>query len=125
LALASAFATTAAASTALVQNLADNRWAQQVVHTGNVNPIAQEHLARALGLGAATMLMQSVASGIDVFFFGWSALGAYRAGDLDTAVVHASLAGASLAYARVSLEAVRALRIARTAVLAGDAQALA
>ena len=71
------------------------------------------------------MLFQSVASGIDAFFFGWRALDAYRAGDLDSTAVHAGLAGTSLAYARVSLEAVRALRIARTAVLAGDAQALA
>src|SRR5690606_29619391 len=124
-AFASAFATTAAASTALLQQSADNRWTRYVAQAGNVSPAAQKLLANALGVGALTMLFQSVASGIGVFFFGWRALRAYRTGDADSAVVNAGLAGASMAYARASLEAVRALRIARTAVLAGEAQALA
>src|SRR5690606_21445339 len=123
--LMSAAIVTAAASTALLQHWADVRWERHVGHAGSINSTAQEYLARALGLGAAAMLTQAVASGIDAFFFGWRALDAFRAGDLDSAVVHAGLTGASLAYARVSLEAMRALRIARAAALAGDAQALA
>lgn len=121
----SAFLTTVTASSALFQHWADAEWVQHVAHAGNTNPEARRLLANALGFGAATMLFQAITAGMDIFFFGWRALTAYRTGDLDSAAVHAGLAGASLTYARLSLEAMRALRIARTAVLAGEAQALA
>jgi hypothetical protein len=71
------------------------------------------------------MFLQSITAGIDVFYYGWQALDAYRAGDLDTAGVYTGLAGANMAYARVSVQAVRAMRIARVAVLAGEGEALA
>jgi hypothetical protein len=123
-AASSAAVTTATAATAVVQHLADARWEQHIGKTGHLNPAAQEYLARALGAASVAMLLQAITAGIDVFYFGWRALDAYRAGDLDSAVVNASLAGTSLAYAKLSIEAMRALRIARTAVLAGDAKAL-
>ncbi len=123
-AASSATVTTAAATAAIFQHLADTRWEQHVVRAGNVNPAAQKLLADALGLASGAMLLQAITAGIDVFYFGWRALDAYRAGDLDSAAVNAGLAGASFAYARLSVEAVRALRLARSAVLAGDASAL-
>lgn len=70
------------------------------------------------------MQLQAITAGLDVFVYGWQALDAYRTGDLDTAAVSLGLAGANLAYARVSLRAMRALRLARTAVLAGESAAL-
>lgn len=124
-AAASAFTTTAAASAALLQHLAETRWEQQIGQTGHLNAAAQGYLGRALGTASAAMLFQAITASVDVFYFGWRALDAYRAGDLDSAGVNAGLAGASLAYAKISVEAMRALRIARTAVLAGDAKALA
>ena len=113
------------ASNAVLQQLADIRWEQHVAQAGKTNPVAQKLLADALGLGSFAMLFQAITAGIDVFYYGWQALDAYRAGDLDAAAVSAGLAGANLAYARVSVQAMRALRIARTAVLAGEAEALA
>lgn len=123
--LASASMAALTAVTAVSQKLADVRWEHHVAQTGKANPAAQETLARALGLGASAMLLQAITAGLDVFIYGWQALDAYRAGDLDTAAVSLGLAGANLAYARVSLQAMRALRLARTAVLAGESTALA
>jgi hypothetical protein len=71
------------------------------------------------------MLFQAITAGIDVFYYGWQALDAYRAGDLDSAGVYTGLAGANMALARVSVQAMRAMRIARVAVLAGEGEALA
>lgn len=125
--LVSAFSggmTTAAATAAVFQHMADTDWNRHVAKAGHVNPGAQKLLANALGLASGAMLLQAITAGMDVFYFGWRALDAYRAGDLDSAGVNAGLAGASFAYARLSLEAVRALRIARAAVLAGDTTAL-
>lgn len=121
----SAIMATATASTAILQQLAEIRWEQHVTHAGKLNPEAQRLLANALGAGAAAMLFQAITAGIDVFYFGWHALDAFRTGDLDTAAVSTGLAGANLGYARVSLQAMRALRIARAAALAGEAEALA
>ncbi|MCO7554418.1 toxin VasX [Metapseudomonas otitidis] len=125
LSISSATMATATASTAVLQQLADVRWEQHVALAGKVNPEAQRLLASALGAGSVAMLIQSITAGLDVFIYGWQALDAYRAGDLDTAAVSLGLAGANLAYARVSLQAMRALRLARTAVLAGESTALA
>lgn len=124
LAAGSVFWTTAAATTAVFQHLADTEWERHVAQAGRVNPAAQKLLADALGFASAAVLLQAITAGIDVFYFGLRALDAYRAGDLDTAGVNTGLAGASLAYASLSVEALRALRIARAAVLAGDATAL-
>ncbi|MDG9781866.1 toxin VasX [Metapseudomonas otitidis] len=115
---------TATASAAVLQQLADVRWEQHVAQAGKTNPEAQRLLANALGAGAVAMQLQAITAGLDVFVYGWQALDAYRTGDLDTAAVSLGLAGANLAYARVSLRAMRALRLARTAVLAGESAAL-
>ncbi|WP_165666461.1 toxin VasX [Metapseudomonas otitidis] len=113
------------AGTAVLQQLADAHWEAQVAQAGAFGPASRKLLADALGLGAGAMLLQAITAGLDVFIYGWQALDAYRAGDLDTAAVSLGLAGANLAYARVSLQAMRALRLARTAVLAGESTALA
>lgn len=115
---------TATASATVLQQLADVRWEQHVAQAGKTNPEAQRLLANALGAGAVAMQLQAITAGLDVFVYGWQALDAYRTGDLDTAAVSLGLAGANLAYARVSLRAMRALRLARTAVLAGESAAL-
>lgn len=122
--LLSASMATLTAGTAILQQLAETRWEQQVAQAGHVDPAARKLLADALGLASFAMLFQAITAGIDVFYFGWHALEAFRAGDLDTAAVSMSLAGANLGYARVSLQAMRALRIARAAALAGEAEAL-
>ncbi|RMH85380.1 hypothetical protein EA796_07670 [Pseudomonas sp. AOB-7] len=121
----SAIMATATASTAVLQQLADIRWERYVAQASHLDPKAREYLARALGLGSAAMLLQAITAGIDVFYFGWHALEAFRTGDLDTAVVSTGLVGANLGYARISLQAMRAMRIARAAALAGEAEALA
>ncbi|MFE1812750.1 toxin VasX [Metapseudomonas otitidis] len=115
---------TATASAAVLQQLADVRWEQHVGKTGAFDPASRKVLSDALGLGGFSMLFQAITAGLDVFSYGWQALDAYRAGDLDTAAVSLGLAGANLAYAHVSLQAMRALRLARTAVLAGESAAL-
>ncbi|BCA27328.1 toxin VasX [Metapseudomonas otitidis] len=115
---------TATASAAVLQQLADVRWEQHVGSASKLDVKAQEYLARALGLGAGAMRLQAITAGLDVFIYGWQALDAYQAGDLDTAAVSLGLVGANLAYAHVSLRAMRALRLARTAVLAGESAAL-
>lgn len=113
------------AGTAVLQQLADTRWEQHVAHTGHVDPMARKLLSDALGLASFAMLFQAITAGIDVFYFGWQALDAFRTGDLDTAAVSTTLAGANLGYARVSLQAMRALRVARVAALASETEALA
>ncbi|MBA1274950.1 toxin VasX [Stutzerimonas azotifigens] len=120
----SAIMATATASTAILQQLADTRWEQHVAKTSHIDPGARKLLADALGLASFAMLFQAITAAIDVFYFGWQALDAFRTGDLDTAAVSTALAGANLGYARVSLQAMRALRVARAAALAGEAEAL-
>ena len=73
----SAAMTTASASTAVLQQLAEVRWEKHIAQAGHINPGAQKLLADALGLGSFAMLFQAVAAGLDVFYFGWRALDAY------------------------------------------------
>ncbi|GAA6131488.1 toxin VasX [Halopseudomonas sabulinigri] len=124
IAAGSAFWTTASASTAVLQQLAEVSWEKHVAQAGYMSPTARQSLARALGVASYAMLFQTLAAGLDVFYFGWKALLAYRQGDLDSAGVYVGLTSANLALTGASLKAVRALRIARAAVLAGEAQAL-
>ncbi|WP_165681940.1 toxin VasX [Metapseudomonas otitidis] len=112
------------AATSVLQKLADVRWEQHLSKEGALDSTSRKALSDALGLGGFSMLFQAITAGLDVFSYGWQALDAYRAGDLDTAAVSLGLAGANLAYAHVSLRAMRALRLARTAVLAGESAAL-
>ncbi|HDZ57909.1 MAG TPA: hypothetical protein ENI17_09475 [Pseudomonas xinjiangensis] len=122
-ALSALFATSTATS-AMVQKLADVEWKVHTNAAGRLNPTAQKLLANALGIGSVTMLLQSVTAGIDTLYFGWEALDSYRAGDLDSAAVQVGLSASNAAYMRVSLQLFRALRIARAAVIAGDAVAI-
>lgn len=114
----------ATAFTAVSQKMAEVRWEVHTNSAGKVNPIAQKLLASALGRGAATMLLQTATAAVDAAYFGWEALDSYKAGDLDSAAIQVGLSGANLAYMRVSLQMFRALRIARAAVIAGDAIAI-
>lgn len=123
--LLSASMATLTAGTAVLQQLADSRWEQHLAQSSHVDIAARKLLTDALGLAEFAMRFQAITAGIDVFYYGWHALDAYRAGDLDTAVVSTTLAGAQLGYARISLQAMRALRVARSAALAGEAEALA
>ncbi|KFX68547.1 hypothetical protein TMS3_0118025 [Pseudomonas taeanensis MS-3] len=124
-AASSAALATLTAASAVLQQLADTKWERHVAQAGKVNPKAQKLLGDALGLGSVALLFQSITAGIDVFYYGWQALDAYRTGDLDSAGVYTGLAGANMALARVSVQAIRAMRIARAAVLAGEGEALA
>ncbi|EJO94410.1 hypothetical protein A471_08258 [Ectopseudomonas mendocina DLHK] len=123
--IASASMATLTAGTAVLQQLADSRWEQHLAQSSHVDTAARKLFTDALGLAEFAMRFQAITAGIDVFYYGWHALDAYRAGDLDTAIVSTTLAGAQLGYARISLQAMRALRVARSAALAGEAEALA
>lgn len=114
----------ATAFMAVFQKMAEVDWKTHTSSAGKFNPTAQKLLASALGRGAATMLLQAVTAGVDAAYFGWEALDSYKAGDLDSAAVQVGLSGANVAYMRVSLQMFRALRIARAAVIAGDAVAI-
>jgi hypothetical protein len=114
----------ATAFMAVFQKMAEVDWKTHTSSAGKFNPTAQKLLANALGIGAATMLLQAVTAAVDAAYFGWEALDSYKAGDLDSAAIQVGLSGANLAYMRVSLQMFRALRIARAAVIAGDAVAI-
>ncbi|WP_222909695.1 toxin VasX [Pseudomonas sp. DNDY-54] len=121
---ASAALASATAVTAVIQKMAEVDWKTHTNSAGKFNPTAQKLLANALGRSATTMVLQAVTAGIDAAYFGWEALDSYKAGDLDSATIQVGLSGANLAYMRVSLQMFRALRIARAAVIAGDAFAI-
>lgn len=121
----SAALATLTAASAVLQQLADTDWKRHIAKSGKINEGSQKLLANALGAGGVALFLQSITAGIDVFYYGWQALDAYRTGDLDSAGVYTGMAGANMAYARVSVQALRAMRIARAAVLAGEGEALA
>lgn len=109
---------------AIFQQVAEIKWNTHVKTVSKISPEAQALLASALRIGAGAMLLQSATAGIDVITNGWDALDSYKAGDLDTMVIDVGLSAANMAYMRVSLQMFRAMRIARAAVILGDAAAL-
>lgn len=115
----------ASAGSATLQKVAELNWEAAVKTTGSMSISAQATLANALGLGAATFALQGVVSGLDTVIYGMEVLEAYRAGDLDTAAINAGLAVTSAANLTLMVQAFRAYRAARAAVLAGEAVAVA
>ena len=123
-AVGSALLSQVAAITAAFQQIGDVHWAEHVKVAGKVNPQAQGLLVEALRFGAVAWFTQSLASAVDVLYFGWEAIDALKAGDLDSAGIYAGLSTSSLAMMRVSWQAMQALRIARGLAFAGNAAAL-
>ena len=115
----------ASAGSATLQKVAELNWDAAVTATGSMSVSAQATLANALGLGAGTFALQGIVSGLDTVIYGMEVLEAYRAGDLDTAAINAGLAVASAANLTLMVQAFRAYRTARAAVLAGEAAAMA
>ncbi|MDX1723965.1 MAG: toxin VasX [Pseudomonas sp.] len=112
------------AVSALVQKVAEVKWERHALTAGKQNSGAQKLLADALGVGARTMLFQAVTAGIDTVYFGWEALDSFQAGDMDSAATQAGISAANLAMMRLSVQMFRALRVARAAVIVGQATAL-
>lgn len=114
-----------AAAAAVVQRVAEVDWASAVRQSGSSSISSRLLLVNALGRAATTALAQGVFLAFDVVLYGLDAFEAYRAGDFDTMVANLSVAGASLASIKIQVQAFRALRVARAAVIAGDAATIA
>lgn len=113
-----------AAVTAVRHHLGDANWSNHVKNAGKHNKQAQALLYEALGRGAMAWIAQSAASAIDVLYFGWEAIDALKAGDLDSAGVYTGLSVSSLAMLRVSWQAIQAFRISQGLAFAGNAATL-
>ena len=114
-----------AAAAAVVQRMAEVDWALAVRQSGSTSMSSRLLLVKALGRAATAALAQGVFLAFDVVLYGLDAFEAYRAGDFDTMVANLSVAGASLASIKIQVQAFRALRVARAAVIAGDAATIA
>lgn len=114
-----------AAGAAVVQRVAEVDWASAVRQSGGTSISSRLLLAKALGRAATTALAQGVFLAFDVVLYGVDAFEAYKAGDFDTMAVNLAVAGASLASIKIQVQAFRALRVARAAVIAGDAATIA
>lgn len=114
----------ASATSAITQRVAEVDWEAITKIAGSRSLSSQAALAKALGIGANTALLQSVTSGFDAMVFSIEALESYQAGDIDTASVNAGLALASAANLRLYVQSFRAIRAARAAVIAGEAAAI-
>ena len=114
-----------AAAAAVVQRMAEVDWASAVRQSGSTSMSSRLLLVKALGRAATTALAQGVFLAFDVVLYGLDAFEAYRAGDFDTMVANLSVAGASLASIKIQVQTFRALRVARAAVIAGDAATIA
>ncbi|MGW8464434.1 toxin VasX [Pseudomonas sp. CLCA07] len=114
-----------AAGAAVVQRVAEVNWASAVRHSGSTSISSRLLLARALGRAATAALAQGAFLAFDVVLYGIDAFEAYQAGDFDTMSANLAVVGASLASIKLHVEAFRALRIARAAVLAGNAATIA
>lgn len=113
-----------AAYAAVRHHLADADWSVHAKSAGKHNKQAQALLYEALGRGAMAWIAQSAASAVDVLYFGWEAVDALKAGDLDSAGVYTGLSASSLAMMRVSWQAIQTFRIAQGLAVAGNAAAL-
>jgi hypothetical protein len=114
-----------AAGAAVVQRVAEIDWVSAVRRSGSASISSGLLLARALGRAANAALAQSAFLAFDVVLYGIDAFEAYQAGDFDTMSANLAVVAASLASIKIQVEAFRALRIARAAVLAGDAATIA
>lgn len=114
-----------AAGAAVVQRVAEVDWASAIRQSGGTSISSRLLLAKALGRAATTALAQGVFLAFDVVLYGVDAFEAYKAGDFDTMAVNLAVVGASLASIKIQVQAFRALRVARGAVIAGDAATIA
>jgi hypothetical protein len=114
-----------AAAAAVVQRVAEVDWASAVRQSGSSSISSRLLLVKALGRAATTALAQGVFLAFDVVLYGIDAFEAYKTGDFDTMAANLTVAGASLASIKIQVQAFRALRVARAAVIAGDAATIA
>ncbi|MBP2262207.1 toxin VasX [Pseudomonas sp. BP8] len=122
---AGAVAGIAAAAAAIPQRVVEVNWILTIRHSGGTTASSQLLLTKALGFGAFATLMQSVFLAFDVVLYGVEAFEAYNAGDFDTVTANLTVVGASLASMKIQVQAFRALRAARAAVIAGDTATIA
>lgn len=114
-----------AAGAAVVQRVAEVDWASAVRQSGNSSISSRLLLVKALGRAANAALAQGAFLAFDVVLYGLDAFEAYNVGDFDTMAASVAVAGASLVSLKLQVQAFRALRIARAAVIAGDAATIA
>lgn len=119
-----ALAGVGAAGAAVVQRVAEVNWTSAISQSGQSSIPARLVLVRTMGMAGGAVLAQSAFLCFDVVVYGFEAFEAFQAGDLDTFSVNVGLIGASVASIRLQAQAFRALRIARAAVIAGDAAAI-
>ncbi|MEO4017825.1 hypothetical protein [Pseudomonas rossensis] len=115
----------AAATAAVLQRVAEVDWASAVRQSGSTSISSRLLLVKALGRAANAALAQGAFLAFDVVHYGIDAFEAYKAGDFDTMVANLAVVGASLASIKIQVQAFRALRVARAAVIAGDAATIA
>lgn len=114
-----------AATAAVLQRVAEVDWESAVRQSGSVSISSRLLLVKALGRAAAAALAQGLFLAFDVVLYGIDAFEAYKAGDFDTMAANLTVAGASLASIKLQVQAFRALRVARAAVIAGDVATIA
>ena len=114
----------AAAFLAIQQSKAERSWKIIAESTGKNSLSSRTGLAKALLKGAQVAATLSVVSALDVAVFGIETLEAFKAGDIDTALINAGLTVASAANFALYVRTYRALRAARAAVLAGELAAI-
>lgn len=114
-----------AAGAAVIQRVAEVDWASAVRQSGSTSISSRLLLVKALGRAANAALAQGAFLAFDVVLYGLDAFEAYKAGDFDTMAANFAVAGASLASIKIQVQAFRALRVARAAVIAGDAASIA
>ncbi|MPQ68918.1 MULTISPECIES: toxin VasX [unclassified Pseudomonas] len=122
--LAGAATGIAAAILAIQQSNAERAWKAITETTGKNSHTSREALAKALLKGSQVASSLSLVSALDVIVFGIETLEAFKAGDIDTALINAGLTIASAANFALYLRTYRALRTARAAVLAGEFAAI-
>ncbi|WP_442114088.1 toxin VasX [Pseudomonas sp. NUPR-001] len=114
-----------AATASVFQRVAEVNWTSAVRQSGGTSISSRLLLVKALERAADTALAQSVVLAFDVVLYGVDAFEAYEAGDFDTMAINLALSGASLASISLQVQAFRAFRAARAAVIVGDAAAIA
>nr|WP_256661547.1 toxin VasX [Pseudomonas sp. F01002] len=114
-----------AAGAAVIQRVAEVDWASAVRQSGSTSISSRLLLVKALGRAANAALAQGAFLAFDVVLYGLDAFEAYKTGDFDTMAANFAVAGASLASIKIQVQAFRALRVARAAVIAGDAASIA
>lgn len=114
----------ASATSAVWQKIAEINWENAVAATGEESISSRKALADALGFGAKAAFLQAVVSGFDVIVYGMDAFEAFQSKDFDTATINVGLSAASGANLALYVQAFRAVRAARAAVILGETAAI-